>query len=115
MRIELKNIKIRDVVNGYKDNGESGVVGYGGKLNIRPAFQREFIYGQKERDAVIRTVRSSFPLNTMYWSVDRDGGFELMDGQQLTISICQYVTEIIPIKFDDVLANRNGALLAVHE
>ena len=101
MKIELKNIKIRDVVKGYKDSGESGVVGYSGKLNIRPAFQREFIYGQKERDAVIRTVRSSFPLNTMYWSVDRDGGFELMDGQQRTISICQYVTEIIPIKFDD--------------
>ena len=101
MKIELKNIKIRDVVNGYKDSGEGGVVGYGGKLNIRPAFQREFIYGQKERDAVIRTVRAGFPLNTIYWSVDRDGGFELMDGQQRTISVCQYATEIIPIKFDD--------------
>lgn len=101
MKIELKNIKIRDVVNNYKDSGESGVVGYDGKLNIRPAFQREFIYGQKERDAVIRTVWAGFPLNTMYWSVDRDGSFELMDGQQRTISICQYVTEIIPIKFDD--------------
>lgn len=101
MKIELKNIKIRDVVNGYKDSGENGVVGYGGKLNIRPAFQREFIYGQKERDAVIRTVRSSFPLNTMYWSDDGDGNFELMDGQQRTISICQYITDIIPIKFDD--------------
>ena len=54
MKIELKNIKIRDVVNGYKDSGESGVVGYGGKLNIRPAFQREFIYGQKERDEIGR-------------------------------------------------------------
>ncbi|MDE2095957.1 MAG: DUF262 domain-containing protein [Patescibacteria group bacterium] len=101
MKIELKNVKIRDVVNDYKDSGENGVVGYGGKLNIRPAFQREFIYGQKERDAVIKTVRSGFPLNTMYWSVDKDGGFELMDGQQRTISICQYVTEIIPIKFDN--------------
>lgn len=101
MKIELKNIKIRDVVDGYKDSGESGVVGYSGKLNIRPAFQREFIYGQKERDAVIRTVRAGFPLNTMYWSDDGDGNFELMDGQQRTISICQYVTEIIPIKFDD--------------
>lgn len=101
MKIELKNIKVRDIVKGYKDGGESGVVGYDGKLNIRPAFQREFIYGQKERDAVIRTVRAGFPLNTMYWSVGRDGNFELMDGQQRTISICQYVTEIIPIKFDD--------------
>lgn len=101
MRIELKNIKIREVVNGYKDEGEKGIVGYDGKLNIRPPFQREFIYGEKERDAVIKTIRQGFPLNTMYWSQDPDGNYELMDGQQRTISFCQYVTEIIPIRFDE--------------
>ncbi len=101
MKIKLHNITVREVVDGYKDSGENGVVGYGGKLNIRPAFQREFIYGPKERDAVIKTVRSGFPLNTMYWSVSPDGTYELMDGQQRTVSICQYVTDIIPIKFDD--------------
>lgn len=101
MNIELKNIKVRDVVGGYNDNGEGGVVGYGGKLNIRPAFQREFIYGNKERDAVIKTVRQGFPLNTMYWAKTDEGNFELMDGQQRTISVCQYITDIIPIKFDE--------------
>lgn len=101
MKIKLENIKIRDVVSGYKDGGENGVVGYGGKLNIRPAFQREFIYGEKERDAVIKTIRQGFPLNTMYWSINPDGNYELMDGQQRTISFCQYVTEIIPVRFDD--------------
>lgn len=101
MEIKLENIKVREVVNGYKDDGEDGVVGYGGKLNIRPAFQRAFIYGEKERDEVIKTLRQGFPLNTMYWSVDPDGNYELMDGQQRTVSICQYVTEIIPIRFDD--------------
>lgn len=101
MKIKLKNIKVREVINGYKDDGENGVVGYGGKLNIRPAFQREFIYGEKERDAVIKTLRQGFPLNTMYWSIDPDGNYELMDGQQRTVSFCQYVTEIIPIRFDD--------------
>lgn len=101
MKIRLQNIKVREVVNGYRDSGENGVVGYRGKLNIRPAFQREFIYGEKERDAVVKTLRKGFPLNTMYWSIDPDGNYELMDGQQRTISICQYVTEIIPIRFDD--------------
>jgi hypothetical protein len=101
MKIKLQNIKVREVVNGYKDSGGNGVVGYGGKLNIRPAFQREFIYGEKERDAVIKTIRQGFPLNTIYWSTDPDGNYELMDGQQRTISFCQYVTEIIPIRFDD--------------
>lgn len=101
MIIKLQNIKVREIVNGYKDVGEKGVTGYGGKLNIRPAFQREFVYGEKERDAVIKTLRQGFPLNTMYWSIDPDGNYELMDGQQRTVSICQYVTEIIPIRFDN--------------
>lgn len=92
MRIELHEIPIRDVVDGYVDSAENGVVGYGGKLNIRPAFQREFIYKEKERNEVIRTITKSFPLNVMYWAKSDDGSFELLDGQQRTISVCQYVT-----------------------
>ncbi len=92
MKIELQNITIAKLVSTYEDKGESGVTGYNGKLNIRPAYQREFVYKEKQRDAVIETVRKGFPLNTMYWAVTDDGGYELMDGQQRTISICQYVS-----------------------
>ena len=56
MKIELQKIPIRAVVEGYLDSAENGVVGYGGKLNIRPAFQREFIYKDKQRDEVIHTI-----------------------------------------------------------
>ena len=91
MKIELYEIKIRDVVKGYMDSQENGVVGYGGRLNIRPAFQREFVYKDKERNAVIETIVKGFPLNVMYWVKDESGNYELLDGQQRTISICQYV------------------------
>ena len=91
MQIVLHKIKIRDLVNGYIDSQENGVVGYGGKLNIRPAFQREFVYKEKQRDSVIETVVKGFPLNVMYWVEDENGNYELLDGQQRTISICQYV------------------------
>ena len=91
MKIELHEIPVREVVNGYVDSAENGVVGYGGQLNIRPAFQREFIYKDKQRDEVIRTITKQFPLNVMYWVKSDDGGFELLDGQQRTISVCQYV------------------------
>ncbi len=91
MKIELQKIKIRDVVNGYKDSAEEGVVAYGGKLDIRPKYQREFIYKDKQRDAVLDTVKKGFPLNVMYWMVREDGGYEVLDGQQRTISIGQYV------------------------
>ena len=91
MKIELKEITVRDLANGYKDNAEEGVFGYGGKLDIRPPYQREFIYKDKQRDAVIDTITKKFPLNTMYWSVRKDGNYEIIDGQQRTISVCQYV------------------------
>ena len=90
MKIELKEIKVRDLADGYEDNDEGGVVGYGGKLDIRPPYQREFIYKDKQRDAVIDTITKNFPLNVMYWAVREDGNFEVIDGQQRTISICQY-------------------------
>lgn len=91
MNIELKEIKVRDLTKGYEDNQEDGVVGYYGKLDIRPPYQREFIYKDKQRDAVIDTITKKFPLNVMYWAVREDSEFEIIDGQQRTISICQYV------------------------
>lgn len=91
MKIELKEITVRDLSDGYEDNAEGGVVGFGGKLDIRPPYQREFIYKDKQRDAVITTLTKEFPLNVMYWSVRGDGNFEVIDGQQRTISVCQYV------------------------
>jgi len=91
MKIELKEISVRELTEGYENNEDAGVFGYGGKLDIRPPYQREFIYKDKQRDAVINTVMKGFPLNVMYWAVREDGNFEVIDGQQRTISICQYV------------------------
>ena len=76
MKIKLHEIPVREVVAGYKDSAENGVVGYDGRLNIRPAFQREFIYKDKQRDEVIRTITKNFPLNVMYWVKNDDGNFE---------------------------------------
>ncbi len=91
MKIELNEITVRELAEGYIDNAEEGVTGYGGKLDIRPPFQREFIYKDKQRDAVIHTIKKDFPLNVMYWAVRDDGSYEIIDGQQRTISICQYI------------------------
>lgn len=96
MEITLHEIKIRELAEGYQDlsASEEGIVGYGGRLNIRPKYQREFVYDDKKRNAVIDTVWNKFPLNVMYW-VKTDGAdgieYELLDGQQRTISICSFV------------------------
>ncbi|MBU1036836.1 DUF262 domain-containing protein [Patescibacteria group bacterium] len=91
MKIELNKISIRKVVANYKDSAEEGVTAYGGKLDIRPKYQREFVYKPEQRNAVIETIKKSFPLNVMYWMKREDGGYEVLDGQQRTISIGQYV------------------------
>ena len=91
MKIEMHEIPVREVAEGYADSAELGVKGYGGRLNIRPAYQREFVYNPQQRDAVVRTVRHGFPLNVMYWVRNGEGGYEMLDGQQRTISVCRYV------------------------
>lgn len=91
MKIELKEISLKDISEGYKNDDEEGVIGYKKKLNIRPKYQREFVYKDKQKFAVIETIRKNFPLNVMYWVKNKDGTFEVMDGQQRTISFCEYV------------------------
>src|SRR3954452_4336907 len=91
MKIELREMTIKELSDGYQDNAEDGVVGYGGKLDIRPPYQREFIYKDKQRDAVIHTIIQNFPLNVMYWALREDGNFEVIDGQQRTISVSQFI------------------------
>jgi hypothetical protein len=98
MNIDLKEITVRELTKGYFDDAENGVVGYDGKLDIRPPYQREFVYKEKQREAVIDTLTKNFPLNVMYWAVREDGNFEVIDGQQRTISICQYVAGDFSVK-----------------
>lgn len=92
-------VTVRDVTEGYFNDAEEGVGGYNKQLDIRPKYQREFVYKDKQRDEVIRTVLNGLPLNIMYW-VDRGEQYkddpkipryEVLDGQQRTISLCEYV------------------------
>ena len=102
MKIQLHEITVRKLVECYEDDGHDGVRGFGGKLDIRPPYQREFVYGDKERKAVIETVMQGFPLNVMYWSERKDGTYEIIDGQQRTISIAQYVKSDFSVKYQSV-------------
>ena len=103
MKITESRIKIQQLVEGYQDKEDDGVYGYWNdshKLTIRPPFQREFVYNEKQRDAVIDTVLKGFPLNTMYWSKVSDYDYEVLDGQQRTLSISQFYNGDYPVSID---------------
>ncbi len=91
MEIKPKKITVRELAENYKNTEHDGVIGYDGKLDIRPPYQRNFVYNDDQRKAVIDTITKDRPLNIMYWAVRDDGNFEMIDGQQRTISISQYV------------------------
>ncbi len=100
MKITLHTIPICELVKGFADNKEEGVVGYHGKLNIRPPYQREFVYNDAQQIAVINSIFKSFPLNVMYWVKNAQGTFELLDGQQRTLSICRFAQGNLQVYFD---------------
>lgn len=91
MKVTKREISIREIVDGFINNDEDGVIGFGGKLNIRPKYQREFVYKDEQRNAVIHTIVRNLPLNVMYWHY-KNGLYELIDGQQRTISFCSYIS-----------------------
>ena len=119
MKITYRHdITIRDLFAGFLNESNTGRVrGFHGLLDIRPAFQREFVYNEKQQIAVINSVENGFPLNTMYWvkrtdkdeeeaiaeadailadeeSEDEiDAIYEVLDGQQRTLSICSYLND----------------------
>lgn len=102
MKIKLVEYTVGQVAEGFiENNSDNSVVGYKGLLNIRPKYQREFVYDDIKRNAVIDTIFKKYPLNVMYWVENDDGTFEVLDGQQRTISFCQFVNGDFSIKDSD--------------
>lgn len=91
MIIEERKIKVGEVYEGYFNDNEEGVVGYDERLDIRPKYQREFVYKDEQRNEVIRSVLKGLPLNVIYWAKTGEDTYEVLDGQQRTISLCEYV------------------------
>lgn len=101
MKIEPKQIKVSEIFESYTDNGDDGVFAYGGRLTIRPPYQREFVYDDKQAEAVIQTILKGFPLNVMYWVKVGNDSYEVLDGQQRTLSVMQYLKHRFPITIDN--------------
>lgn len=103
------DITVKDLIEGYRQESDLApnepLCAYGGKLCIRPAFQRSFVYNKKQASAVIESILKGYPLNNMYWienapaeNVEENG---CMDGQQRTISICEFGNGLTSATIED--------------
>lgn len=116
MNIELARIKVGDIFKGYIDKDDDGEFAFSGKLAIRPAYQRNFIYTLEESERVIHTALKGYPLNVMYWVLtdgsytigdddslipSADAKFEILDGQQRTVSLMKFLDHKFDITLDE--------------
>ncbi len=79
MKITLHTIPIRELVADFENNDEQGVVGYGGRLNIRPAYQREFVYNDRQQREVVHSIFKGFPLNVQIYICEDGTDQEQLD------------------------------------
>lgn len=101
MKQELIKVSIRDLFNGYKNKNDEGVFAYNGNLTLRPMYQREFIYNEKESALVIDTIIHGCCINLFQWAKKDDGKYECVDGQQRSISICEFVNNTYSIMYNN--------------
>lgn len=114
MEVTQRIVTVAELTEGYYNDEEEGVVAYDEALNVRPRYQREFVYKPEQRDEVIRSVLEGFPLSVFYWAVAPDDKFEMLDGQQRTMSICEYVDGNFTVDgmlFDNLPADKQQAIL----
>ncbi|MCK8625212.1 DUF262 domain-containing protein [Apilactobacillus sp. M161] len=101
MKIKLHQIPVKDIFKGYKDRGDDrGVVGYDNKLDIRPPYQRNYVYDLDQARSVINTILNNYPLNIMYWVINGNDSYEVLDGQQRTLSVMQFLDHKFSIEWD---------------
>ncbi len=97
MKTELHtNWTVGDICKGFMfdQNENKGLFGLNGQLIIQPEYQRNYIYGDGKRDvAVVESLLKGYPLGLIYFVKNKDGKYEVLDGQQRITSFARYVNQ----------------------
>lgn len=107
---------LKDIAENYRENdADNSVTGLNGRLDIRPKYQRQFVYPKEKQDAVVRSVLSNYPINVMYWvqtgkNQAGDPTYEVLDGQQRLISLCRFMKSPYAIQFNSKAVTYNGLI-----
>ena len=81
----------------FDKNEGKGLYGLDGKLIVQPEYQRNYIYGDGKKDvAVVESLLKGYPLGLIYFVLNEDGKYEVLDGQQRITSFARFVNESWP-------------------
>ena len=62
-----------------------------GKLNLKPNYQRHFVWTKKTASNLIESLLLNIPIPSIFVSEGKDGVWEVIDGQQRLRSIFQFI------------------------
>lgn len=80
MKYQTKEVTISSLINLIKSE----------KINLRPSYQRNFIWGPTDQKALIETIMKGWPLPNLFIYNDGNGNYEMVDGQQRSRTIFKY-------------------------
>lgn len=102
MNIDLRPTNLGSLTGEFHDDSENGayVDMPGGRLWLRPPYQREFVYKPSQMVAVIMTALKGYPLGDIYFAVNADGTFEVIDGQQRLLSLLHFINGDFSVVWD---------------
>ena len=98
MKIVEKKLTIKEFVDGYVNNENEeigGVTTMNGSVIIRPKYQRSYIRANdiKWKRNLIYSIISGYPISLFYFGDNENGTFDMIDGQQRSITICDFIDE----------------------
>lgn len=62
-----------------------------GKIDLRPSYQRNFIWGKKDQQLLIDSILKGYPLPNFFIYKNDSESFEMVDGQQRAETICRFI------------------------
>ena len=97
---------VGDICKGFifDRNEGKGLFGMDGQLIIQPEYQRNYIYGDGKKDvAVVESLLKEYPIGLIYFVMNKDGKYEVLDGQQRITSFARFINMSWPFAVE-----RNG-------
>ncbi|HEA29568.1 MAG TPA: DUF262 domain-containing protein [Leeuwenhoekiella sp.] len=81
MNYSFEEITIRDLTEWVESK----------KIDLNPSYQRNFIWSTKDQSELVDTILKGFPLPSFFIYIKPSGEFEMVDGQQRTTTIYNFV------------------------
>ena len=60
------------------------------KINLKPSYQRNFIWGKKDQTSLIESIMGGYPIPSFFVFQNSSDEFEMVDGQQRSRTILQF-------------------------